>query len=136
MTLTTEEKQTLIKYKIEKAEASIKDVEFLIENGKYNLAISRIYYGVFYALTAVGLKYGFSTGKHQQLIGWFNKTFIMPGTFDKKYGSFIHQSYDKRSSSDYDDYRVFQKEETIELVSELKEFVESVKSFLFQAKQS
>jgi len=53
------------------------------------LAVNRIYYGLFYIITALSLKYEFSTSKHQQLIGWFNKTFIKSEIFSKNLTSCI-----------------------------------------------
>ena len=68
-----EEQKALIEHRISKAIAAIEDVDFLIRNRKFLLAVNRIYYGMFYILSALALKYDFSTSKHQQLIGWFNR---------------------------------------------------------------
>ena len=40
------------------------------------MAVNRIYYGLYYAVTALAIKHRFETSKHLQLIGWFNKEFI------------------------------------------------------------
>ena len=42
------------------------EVNFLIENNKLHLAVNRIYYGSFYILSALALKYRFQTSKHGQ----------------------------------------------------------------------
>ena len=76
MTLDKTNRSNLIKHKIEKAKSASHDVKILISTGMLHVAINRIYYGMFYALSALALKYKFETKKHQQLIGWFNKTFI------------------------------------------------------------
>lgn len=62
----------IINYKIEKALATLDDSKFLIDNKKYNAAVNRIYYSVFYILSALALKYNYETSKHTQLLGWFN----------------------------------------------------------------
>jgi hypothetical protein len=81
-----DEKNTLIEHRIARATDTIEEVSFLIKNKKFLLAVNRIYYGMFYILSALSLKYDFSTSKHQQLIGWFNKEFISTGAIDRKYG--------------------------------------------------
>ena len=86
MTLEEKDREELIKYRIERAKDSINDVQFLIENNKLTLAVNRIYYGIFYILSALSLKHKFITSKHSQLLGWFNKTFVKEGIIDKKYG--------------------------------------------------
>ncbi|HLP46020.1 MAG TPA: hypothetical protein VK469_08740 [Candidatus Kapabacteria bacterium] len=88
MTLNNEERTTLIKYRIERARTTEDEVSFLIENNKLHLAVNRIYYGSFYILSALALKYRFQTSKHAQLIGWFNKKFIKENIIERKYGQY------------------------------------------------
>jgi uncharacterized protein (UPF0332 family) len=69
----------LIQYRIGQAKETVEEADLLINNEKFRAAVNRIYYGMFYSLLALALKYEFQTSKHQQLIGWFNKNFIHPG---------------------------------------------------------
>ena len=57
MTLNLEDRNELIKYRMRQASECIDDVLFLIDNKKNNIAINRIYYGMFYSLLALALKY-------------------------------------------------------------------------------
>lgn len=120
----------LITHRIEKATNMIQEVEFLISNKKYSFAMNRIYYGLFYILSALGLKEGFTSSKHQQLIGWFNKNFIKTKKLNTKFGKIIHKAYDKRSKGDYDDYVIFEKEEVLESLKEMKEFISEVNKII------
>jgi uncharacterized protein (UPF0332 family) len=130
MSLKDEDRKTLIKYKLEKADKTIEDVQFLIDNNKLDIAINRVYYGIFYTLSALSLKFNFSTSKHQQLIGWFNKTFIKENIIDKKYGAIVHKAYENRSKSDYDDFISFSKEEVTKSFDEMKEFILEIKKVI------
>lgn len=47
-----DEKNALIKHRISRANDSVEEVLFLIKNKKFLLAINRIYYGMFYILSA------------------------------------------------------------------------------------
>ncbi|MEA1912860.1 MAG: HEPN domain-containing protein [candidate division WOR-3 bacterium] len=124
------ERKELIKHRIKKAKKTVEEIDFLIKNDLLDLAINRIYYGIFYMLSALALKYQFSTSKHHQLIGWFNKKFIKEGLIDKKYGSIIHKAYDKRTKGDYDDFVEFSKEEVSELFKNMKEFLFSIEELI------
>jgi len=128
--MTADEKNALIEHRIAKAIAAIDDVEFLINNKKFLLAVNRIYYGMFYILSALSLKYDFSTSKHQQLIGWFNKEFISTGNVDPKYGKIIHNAYSNRSTGDYDDFAKFEEEDIKNSFNELKDFVSTIRALL------
>lgn len=59
MTLNEKDRDQLIGYWLQQSQDCIDEVAFLIRNKKYKTAINRIYYGMFYALLALGLKYGF-----------------------------------------------------------------------------
>lgn len=80
-----ENQSELVIYRIEQANKTISEVEILIEKNLYNLAINRIYYGMFYMLLALALKNGFKTSKHNQLIGWFNKEYVKTGKTSQKF---------------------------------------------------
>jgi uncharacterized protein (UPF0332 family) len=110
MTLSEENRQQLIKYHIEKSKQAVEDVKFLIENKKLYLAANRIYYGIFYILSALALKHNFSTRNHGQLIGWFNKNFVKTNVVDKKYSNIVRSSFELRSEADYDVLTSFTKE--------------------------
>lgn len=125
--MNDDEKNALIEHRITRAVDSIDDVEFLIKNKKYLLAVNRIYYGMFYILSALSLKYDFSTSKHQQLIAWFNKEFIATGKIDSKYGKIIHNAYKNRATGDYDDFAEFDEEDVKNSFDEMKDFIKTIK---------
>lgn len=113
----------LIKYRLQQAENTIKEVEFQIEHNFYQIAINRIYYGMFYGLLALALKKEFRTSKHNQLIGWFNKEFVKTGKTQLKFGKMLHKAYEDRSDGDYGVYVEFEKEELILKLEDMKEFI-------------
>ncbi len=125
-----DEKNALIEHRVSKAMAAIDEVDFLINNNKLLLAVNRIYYGMFYILSALSLKYDFSTSKHQQLIGWFNKEFVATGKVEPKYGKIIHNAFSNRSTGDYDDFAEFEEDEVKTSFNELKDFIKTIKALL------
>ena len=125
-----DEKNALIEHRIARAMDTIEEVSFLIKNKKFLLAVNRIYYGMFYILSALSLKYDFSTSKHQQLIGWFNKEFISIGEIDRKYGRILHNAYNNRSTGDYDDFAEFDEEDVKKSFDEMKDFIRTIRALL------
>ena len=126
----TENKEALIQYRIEQANSSIDTVQLLITHEKYNAAINRMYYGMFYMLLAVAVKEGFETSKHQQLIGWFNKTFIKEDRLPKRFGKMVSQTFKSRQVSDYEAFVVFEKEEVSKLFTDMKDFIFAMEEYL------
>ncbi len=84
------DREILIKYRVDQAKHTIGEVGKLIEMDLLNVAVNRIYYGKFYCLTALALKYEFASSKHAQLIGWFNQAFIKTGQIEVKYGKIMN----------------------------------------------
>lgn len=74
--INEEDRKTLIDYRLKQAKETISQSRFLIDSDQLVLAVNRIYYGMFYAVTALAMKHRFETSKHFQLIGWFNKEFV------------------------------------------------------------
>jgi len=130
MKLNEKDRNELIKYRIEQAKETFSVIELLIDNEKYPTAFNRIYYGIFYSLLALGLKYEFETYKHQQLIGWFNKEFVHSGKIEKEFGKTLRNAFENRTISDYDAFIEFEKEDLIELFGEMKLFIRRIETFL------
>jgi uncharacterized protein (UPF0332 family) len=130
MSLDSQDKTSLIKFKIEMAHESLNDAEFSIQNGKLRMAVNRLYYAIFYILYALAIKHDFKTSKHLTLMGWFNKNFVKAKFVDKRLSKIAKQAYDMRSKSDYGDYVVFSQDEVGQLLQDIKEFVAKVEELL------
>lgn len=130
MNIDDQDRLDLIQYRLEEAKDTQQDVELLISHDRLRAAINRIYYGMFYSLLALGLKYGFETSKHAQLIGWFNKEFVHGGLLDVRYGKIITKAFNRRTKGDYDSYVEFDLETVMEMHEEMKDFIETIERFL------
>ncbi len=124
------DKSNLIKYRLQQAIDTIEVVDILIINKKYPAAVNRIYYGIFYSLLALALKFDFESSKHQQLIGWFNKEFIQTGKVEKNYGRVLRKAYENRTTGDYDTFIEFEKNDVVQLFEEMKQFIIRIEKLL------
>jgi uncharacterized protein (UPF0332 family) len=124
------DRKNLIDYRLEQAKDTINVSRFLIESNQYTVAVNRIYYGMYYALTALAIKFKFETSKHFQLIGWFNKEFILSGTLSPYYGKILRNAFQNRTKGDYDAFVKFEKEEVVEMHNEMIEFIQTLENFI------
>jgi len=124
------DRDTLIDYRITQAHETIADVTKLIENELLNVAVNRIYYGIFYCLNALALKYEFQSSKHLPLIGWFNQNFIKTGVFEVKYGRILRNAYKNRSDGDYVPFITFSKDDVVTMQKDMIDFIEQVAAYL------
>ena len=123
-------RQTLIDYRLEQARETINLTEFLIDSNQLNVAVNRIYYGMFYSVTALAIKHKFETSKHKQLIGWFNREFILTGLLNPKYGKILRNAFQNRTKGDYDAFITFEREEVVEMKNEMIDFISSVEKLI------
>lgn len=125
-----EDREVLTAYRLEQAKETIAEAELLIGHEKYRAAINRIYYGMFYALSAIGSRYGFATSKHGQLIGWFNKIFVKTDIFDRKYGKMLREAFELRNQGDYDAFIRFSQDDVLKRFEDMKAFISGVEKFI------
>ena len=133
MSISEADRESLIQYRIERAYEAIEEAELLIDNDKLKLAVSRVYYGMFYILTALALKYNFKTSKHKELVGWFNKNFIKDKKIDQRYGAMMRKAFKSRNDSDYADFIKFEKSDVEKMFLEMKDFIYTIENYIEQS---
>jgi uncharacterized protein (UPF0332 family) len=123
-------KEDLIRYRIKRAEDTLDEGELAVKNDKLSLAENRIYYSIFYIVSALALSYDFSTSKHSTLKGWFNQAVIKTKKIDVSFGKSYARAFEKRQKADYDDFVTFSPEEVKLDLENAKKFVERIKKFI------
>jgi len=87
------DKDALIKYRKERSAESIQEAKLAIENEMLFNAENRIYYSIYYIVSALGIKNNFSTSKHSQLLGLFNINFFKTKIVSIELGKNILQRF-------------------------------------------
>lgn len=95
--------ELLIKNCILKSKQALSDAELGLVNDRKTLVLNRLYYAIFYSVQALGYYEGFSTSKHSQLMGWFNKKFIYQDkTFPVEMNDIYRDAFMNRQEADYE----------------------------------
>lgn len=128
--ITSESRQALISLRIEQAEQAVRRVESSLANDEPEIAANRIYYGMFYAMLALGLLRGFETSKHQQMQGWFNKNFVHSGIFPNSFTGLVKRAFKARSDADYEVNKVPSPAELELMFADMKTFITTIKAWL------
>jgi len=124
------DKSALINYRLQRCDETIKDAQIAVDNNRLHNAENRIYYAIFYVVSTLAIKYDFSTSKHLQLLGWFNKNFIKTKRVSAKVSKIYKKAFEKRQSGDYDDFITFSKEEVEEDFNDMTTFCEEIKKLI------
>ena len=92
----------IIKAMLSKARGKLKTAQIDFDNERYDDSVSRSYYAVFHAISAVLLSKGLHFSSHSQTIGAFNKEFIKSKEFSASFTKIIEKLFNGRQIGDYD----------------------------------
>ena len=119
-------KEEIIRYRHDKSLQLIKEVEFLLDGGYANAAVSRMYYACYHAISALLFSHGIETKTHKGLRLQFGNHFVKTGKIDAVEAMVFTEIADKRHQSDYDDFMDFSVERAKEFFPEIKRLIETV----------
>lgn len=124
--------EVLIRNSIEKSDNAL-----LAAEKSFDFSLSavqnRIYYAVFYIVLALAYLDDFATGKHHQLMGWFNREYIYKNNiFDTKLKTIYRNLLANREKFDYDVSENPEKNQVEKDFGEAKFFVETVKKYILK----
>ena len=115
---------------ISKSKDKLKTSLLNLEAGQYDDCVSRAYYAVFHALTAVLLDKGLVYSSHSQVIGAFNRDFVKTGVFQTGLTPMIQELFDGRQTGDYDPMSDITKEDAEKALSNAELIVSTISSHL------
>ena len=129
-TLDEQSREALIKYRLERSDETLKEVEILTKESHFNAAVNRLYYACFYAVTALLVANGYSTQSHAGTKTLLGLHFITKGLLSNEHGKTYSRLFEIRHSGDYDDFVYCDKEMIDEYLPKAKEFINAIKVLL------
>ena len=126
-----QDKKILINNALKKSHEAISSAESNFQNKFYSTCQNRLYYAIFYAVTALAYKEDFITSKHSQLMSWFNKKYIYTDKiFDEQLFRIYKEAFTNRRKSDYDFMYEPDDKEILASIEETKYFVSEIETYL------
>ena len=130
MSLTDEERSTLVRYEMEKARNTLCEVETLIENNLWNGAANRLYYAVFHAVSALLIHDGHQVSTHQGSHALFGFHYIKSEKLPAEFGRLYSQLQTMREESDYNCIYDVTPEELTEKIDPAKRLIASIETLI------
>lgn len=101
-----------------------------IQQGFYGVAISRAYYAMFYAATALLASQGLSRSKHSGVHSAFGEHFVKTKLIEPEYARMLINAFDSRLDADYEaDFTVDRKAAEV-VLEDAKKFVARIERYL------
>ena len=130
MSLTDEERSTLVRYEMEKARNTLCEVETLIENNLWNGAANRLYYAVFHAVSALLIHDGHQVSTHQGSHALFGLHYIKSEKLPAEFGRLYSQLQTMREESDYNCLYDVTPEELTEKIDPAKRLIAAIETMI------
>jgi len=108
---------------LSQAEIRIKASRHLLKEGFYDDAVSRAYYGMYFATTALFLARNIRIKTHRGLIALFGQEFVETGLIERHFGRILRITEELRSEADYSITREIFQEEAAMTVDDAERFV-------------
>ena len=119
-------RRELIDYRRSRAKETIEDANILIGRDRLFSAVNRIYYAMFYEVTALLLTENLSSSKHSGIRALFNEKFVKTGKVDTEMGRLFGRMFEFREKSDYQDFAEFESEKVKELIESAEKFIDEI----------
>lgn len=126
--MTFSNKTEYIQYRLDTSYTTFEAARVLADNGFWNSAVNRLYYSVFYAVSALLVVHDIHTKTHSAVKGQFSLHFVKTGVFDKKYGQLLSELFDWRQKGDYENIFEYDQESVEPLFIPVKEMLDLIKA--------
>jgi len=125
-----EKRKKIIAAYLTRSHEEVDTARLLFANGKYKVALTRAYYAVFYAASAVLLSEGIKRSKHSGVQSAFRQSFIKLGVIEAEYSDIYGAARDARELSDYELWFMPAEEFTETVIADAEKFVARMEWYL------
>ncbi|MBR1929768.1 MAG: HEPN domain-containing protein [Paludibacteraceae bacterium] len=129
MSLSSEERNTIVALELKKAREAYEDIGILIAANRLNGAANRMYYAVFHAVCALLINDGHHVNTHKGSHAIFSQHYIKTGILPREYGQLYNQLQTMREESDYNcayDVEMDELQQRLEPAKRLIEDIENI----------
>ena len=127
---TDERRMEVVRYWWSKAEESLTSAKRELEAQSYSFAMNRLYYAMFYAVSAVLLERRLSFKKHSGVRATFHREFIKTGLLEANWGKLYDQLFEDRQEGDYIALVEFERDYVENLLARCTQFLEKIRPFI------
>jgi len=130
--MSPKENEELVRYRFEKAKETFVEAEVQLKNEFWNLAVNRLYYACFYAVSALLASKEIYAKTHSGTKQMFGQHFVKNGTIDQKSSDFYTKIFSLRQSGDYQDFCDYEKPDVMELIAPAKDLINKIEAVLYK----
>lgn len=128
----TDNRKSLIEYRLTQAKDSLKEADVLHKSGmSLRSVMNRLYYSMFYTVLALLQNKELGTSKHSGAIPLFDREYVKPGIFPREMSKALHRAFELRQIGDYMEETEVTSNDIEEIRPMAAEFVANAETLLF-----
>ena len=128
--LSEENVKALVSYRMSRAKETLAEVPHQRDMGFYNTAVNRLYYACYYASVALLIKNHIQASTHAGVKQMLGLHFVSKGLISRESNRSFSLLFERRQSSDYDDFAYATSEEVVELLPKAQAFISEIERLL------
>ena len=132
MSLTQEERNIIVKYRLERANETLTEAKDLMRLNHWYGAANRLYYACFYAACALLIKNGHIARTHGGVFSLLGEHFVSTGLINKEQNKFYRRVLELRQTGDYDDFSELTENEVLLLLEPAENFIKTIEQLIKQ----
>ncbi len=117
---------------LDRAHQDVRATQVNLKQGLYGVAVTRAYYAMFYAASALLASKGISRSKHSGVRSAFGEHFVKTGLIESEYAKMLGHAFDSRLDSDYDISFTAERMLAEEMLHDVRRFVDRIEQYLLQ----
>ena len=121
----TERPTSIARHRLERAREILRDAELLLSSNALISATNRLYYAAFYAARACLATKDLDPARHSRVISLFQQQFVRSGLIDPGVARALSRAFERRQTSDYEDFAAPMRADVETLDSSVKRFVDA-----------
>ena len=130
MSLTNEERQTLVQHELHKAHEAYEDMVLLKASRRWSGAANRLYYAVFHTVNALFISDGIEAGRHKTSHSLFSLHYVKTGLLPVDYGRLYNNLQRLREKSDYNCFYDVSEQEIEEGIIIAADFIQAIEQLI------
>ena len=131
MSLTEKERNSVVKFRLDKAKEALMDFYLLIDNERYNCAANRLYYACFYAVSALLINDNYTAHTHKGVKTLLGLHYIKENKIEESYSKIYERLFNMRQKGDYEDCFIVKEEDILPLIEPAQKFITEIESLIY-----
>lgn len=123
MSLSNEEREAVVTYRLEKADNAYHEAEVVYNNELWNLTANRLYYAFYYAASALLIQNQYNVHTHAGVMTLLHQHFVSTGKLNIEQGRLAKLLFANRREGDYEDFVEMSKEDIEPLMPKVKALI-------------